>query len=63
MSTQQYTMADALTDIGEKVRRTTADRDDLILAAVAEGMSHREVARAVGLSHTAVQSIVKRRQP
>ena len=50
----------ALTAIGEGVRRSTAERDQLIRDAVAAGHSQREVARAVGLSHTAVRQIVAR---
>lgn len=52
-------LLDALTAIGEGVRSTTAERDQLIRDAVAAGISQREVARAVGLSHTAVQRIVR----
>lgn len=35
-------------------------RDEAIVAAVEAGLAQREVARAAGLSHTAVQQIVKR---
>ena len=41
-------------------RDWTAERDDLIRAAVAAGVSQREVARVTGLSHTAVQIILRR---
>ena len=50
----------ALTAIGEGVRRSTTERDELIRQAVAAGISQREVARAVGLSHTAIRGIVAR---
>ena len=50
----------ALIAIGSDVRRTTTERDQLIRDAVAAGHSQREVARAVGLSHTAVRQIVAR---
>lgn len=53
--------ASALTRAGEGVRRATAKRNDLIAEAVADGMTQREVARLVGLSHTAVQIILRRR--
>ena len=52
-------LLDALTAIGEGVRMSTIERDDLIRTAVAAGISQREVARAVGLSHTAVQRIAR----
>ena len=52
-------LLDALTAIGEGVRVSTIERDDLIRTAVAAGISQREVARAVGLSHTAVQRIAR----
>lgn len=54
-------LLDALTAIGDGVRRSTIERDDLIRQAVAAGHSQREVARAVGLSHTAIRAIVTRR--
>ena len=40
-----------------KVERATAERDDAIRAALAAGASLREVAEAVGLSHTWVRKI------
>lgn len=48
---------------GATARRAIALRDELILAALGAGMSQREVARLVGLSHTAVQQIVRRAIP
>lgn len=59
-----YTPADALADAGEKVRRSTLERDALIAEIAATGeMSQREIARALGLSHTAVQVILRRATP
>ncbi len=45
---------------GELAQRSTRLRDELILAAIGQGMSQREVARLVGLTHTAVQYIARR---
>lgn len=50
----------ALEPAGARAREATAERDDLIALAVAEGVSMREVGRLVGLSHTAVRQIVAR---
>lgn len=44
----------------EKQREWTAERDDRIRQAVQAGAPLREVAEAVGLSHTAVAKIAKR---
>lgn len=41
-------------------RRLVEQRDAAIVAAVARGASQREVARAAGMSHTAVAHIVHR---
>lgn len=50
----------ALEAVGASARLATDRRDAAIVAAVAAGMSQRDVARTVGLSHTAVQHIVRR---
>jgi transposase len=42
----------------EQLTRAGQLRDDAIRAAVAEGMSYREVAAAIGLSHARVGQIV-----
>jgi len=60
MSRKPRTLAEQLADAGEKVRTATAERDAAVAEAVAGGMSQREVARAIGLSHTAVQVILRR---
>lgn len=56
--------ADVLIDRVAEAAAASTDwirrRDERIVAAVAAGLSQREVARAAGLSHTAVQQIVKR---
>lgn len=49
----------ALAAIAQDVRSAIDERDALIRQAVAAGISQREVARAVGLSHTAVGNIVR----
>lgn len=49
----------ALATIAQDIRSSTAQRDTLIREAVAAGISQREVARAVGLSHTAIGNIVR----
>lgn len=48
-----------LAKAGERVRNATSRRDEMIVAAAAV-LSQREVARVVGLSHTAVQAILRR---
>ena len=55
--------ADLLANVGraaEEAAEWTVQRDEWIVAAVRAGSSQREVARAAGLSHTAVQAIVRR---
>lgn len=44
----------------DTARDWTAERNELIRAAVAGGAPLREIARVTGLSHTAVRQIVKR---
>lgn len=44
----------------DAARDWTAERNELIVAAVAAGAPLREVARVTGLSHTAVRQIVRR---
>lgn len=53
---------------GQRVRRlqtdttrATEERDAEITAAIADGMSFREVAKAVGVSHTVVSFVVNGR--
>ena len=46
-----------------QVRDWTDRRDDRIRALVADGVPQREVARTVGLSHTAVQYICRTAPP
>lgn len=48
----------ALRGIDEAVVHARAERDRLIRDAVAAGGSYREVARALGISHSRVQQIV-----
>lgn len=50
----------AVDEAASKVREWTMARDERIAAAVAAGASQREVGRIAGLSHTAVQHIIKR---
>jgi DNA invertase Pin-like site-specific DNA recombinase len=47
--------------LGRKLRETTAERDEAVRDAAAGGMTYREIAEAVGLSHTAVMFIVRGR--
>lgn len=44
----------------ESVRNATAARDRAIVAMHAKGASGRQIARSAGLSHTAIQQILKR---
>ncbi|MSO41610.1 MAG: hypothetical protein EXQ70_06920 [Solirubrobacterales bacterium] len=48
----------ALREVAEGVARSRASRDQRVRRAVADGASYREVARAIGLSHSRVQQIV-----
>jgi DNA invertase Pin-like site-specific DNA recombinase len=48
----------AMRTIDEGVAGARLRRDDLVRDAVADGASYREVARALGLSHSRVQQIV-----
>jgi DNA invertase Pin-like site-specific DNA recombinase len=48
----------AMRKIEEDVARVRLERDRLIREAVAAGGSYREVARALGLSHSRIQQIV-----
>jgi len=45
-------------EIDEGVAKVRLERDDRVRDAVAGGASYREVARALGLSHSRVQQIV-----
>jgi DNA invertase Pin-like site-specific DNA recombinase len=48
----------ALREIDEKVDEARRTRDAAVLAAVEAGGSYRQVAKALGLSHSRVQQIV-----
>jgi len=48
----------ALRELDEKVRGVREQRDQAVLEAVEAGGSYREVAKAIGLSHSRVQQIV-----
>jgi hypothetical protein len=48
----------AMRQIDEDVTRARLVRDRLVRQAVAGGASYREVARALGLSHSRIQQIV-----
>jgi len=48
---------DGLAQAGRKVAEWTTERDSRIRAAITAGASLREVAAAVGMSHTAVRFI------
>jgi DNA invertase Pin-like site-specific DNA recombinase len=48
----------ALREIDEGVARVRLERDRQVREAVAAGASYREVARALGLSHSRIQQIV-----
>ena len=45
-------------EIGDRVGARRAERDDAIRLAVSAGASYRQVARALGLSHSRIQQIV-----
>ena len=48
----------SLREVDDGVARSRAGRDERVRRAVADGASYREVARAIGLSHSRVQQIV-----
>jgi hypothetical protein len=48
----------AMRDVDESVARARAERDQRVRKAVEAGGSYREVARAIGLSHSRIQQIV-----
>jgi DNA invertase Pin-like site-specific DNA recombinase len=48
----------ALREVDESVASAKRARDERVREAVADGGSYREVARALGLSHSRVQQIV-----
>jgi transposase len=52
----------AMREVDESVARMRAARDDRVRRAVAGGASYREVARALGLSHSRIQQIVNDRK-
>jgi hypothetical protein len=45
---------------GADLTRARRDRDDLVVAAAAKGMTYRAIGEAVGLSHVAVRDLVRR---
>lgn len=45
---------------GRRAREATAERDRTICRAAIAGMPQRAIAREVGLSHSAVQDIIRR---
>jgi DNA invertase Pin-like site-specific DNA recombinase len=49
-------------EIEERVARARQERDRLVREAVEAGGSYREVARALGLSHSRIQQIVNDRK-
>jgi DNA-directed RNA polymerase specialized sigma subunit len=49
----------AMRKIDEDVARVRLERDRLVLSAVKKGASYRQVAAALGLSHSRIQQIVK----
>lgn len=44
--------------IARRIERDLKERDETVVAARAEGGTHREIAREVGLSHVAVGNIL-----
>jgi DNA invertase Pin-like site-specific DNA recombinase len=48
----------AMREVDESVAAAKRHRDAVVRAAVAAGGSYREVARALGLSHSRIQQIV-----
>jgi DNA invertase Pin-like site-specific DNA recombinase len=48
----------SLRKIDEKVEESRRERDAAVVAAVEAGGSYREVAKALGLSHSRVQQII-----
>jgi DNA-binding NarL/FixJ family response regulator len=48
----------AMREVDESVTRARTERDQRVRRAVRAGGSYREVARALGLSHSRVQQIV-----
>jgi hypothetical protein len=49
----------AMQKIDEDVARVRLERDQAVRAAVKKGASYRQVAAAMGLSHSRIQQIVK----
>jgi hypothetical protein len=48
----------AMREIDERIARVRQERDQLVREAVKRGASYRQVAGALGLSHSRVQQIV-----
>lgn len=51
---------DVVRQHADSARNATAARDRAIVAMRAKGASQRAIAQAAGLSHTAIQQILKR---
>jgi hypothetical protein len=51
---------ECVSEAADNARTWHCRRNGAIVAAIAAGASAREVARAAGLTHTAIQRIVKR---
>lgn len=49
-----------LTEIAERLERDRIERDASIVSAVRAGAGHRQVARAVGLTHPSIAKILAR---
>ena len=56
----ELTRAELVAMLADSARQAIISRDRAIVEMVAAGASQREVARAAGLSHTAVQQILRR---
>lgn len=53
----------AIREIEERVASARLERDRRVRAAVTGGASYREVAKAIGLSHSRIQQIVNEAPP
>ncbi len=49
-------------NLDRKARQATAQRDQYVVRANAEGLSFREIGEALGVSHTMVGKIIRRAQ-
>lgn len=57
------TAAGQLFQVGERLRALTLRRDELVVAARAEGLSLRAIAELAGISHAGVRRILDRVRP